>query len=69
MKKKLVLNKESLRNLTAAEMGQAAGGTGVIINPPPVVVLPSDRFSMVAVCDPISPIRDRISPIQIVIGS
>jgi hypothetical protein len=68
MKKKLVLNKESLRNLTANEMSQAAGGTSGLIHQP-IVVLPPDRLSMVAVCDPVSPIRDRISPIQIVIGS
>jgi hypothetical protein len=69
MKKKLVLNKESLRNLTTNEMGQVAGGTSAIINHVSIVVIPPDRLSMVAACDPTSPIRDRISPIQIVIGS
>jgi hypothetical protein len=74
MKKKLVLNKESLRNLTSNEMGQVAGGgdtsvyTSIIIGHPPIVI-PNPISLVAGGCDPTSTLRDRLSPIGIVIGS
>jgi hypothetical protein len=75
MKKKLTLNKESLRNLTSNEMGQVAGGgdtsvyTSIIIAPHPPIVIPNPISLVAGGCDPTWTLRDRLSPVGIVIGS